>query len=116
MARFSQGKTMKKVYIAGPMSGLPNENRQAFNEEAAMLLEEGKIALNPATLPAGLTQAEYMDICFAMIRACDTVWFLKGWTKSAGAIAEYAYAKKISKELIFPQNEAPTSENLLKGL
>ncbi len=33
---------MKKVYIAGPMTGLPQENRPAFNEEARVLLEEGK--------------------------------------------------------------------------
>lgn len=109
MGAHNQGATMKKIYIAGPMTGLPQENRPAFNEEARVLLEEGKIPLNPATLPAGLTQAEYMDICFAMIRACDTVWFLKGWKNSSGAIAEYAYAKKISKELIFPMGESPTT-------
>ncbi|HAF4757386.1 TPA: DUF4406 domain-containing protein [Salmonella enterica] len=39
-----------KVYIAGPMSGLPNFNRDRFNEIAALVVESGNIPLNPATL------------------------------------------------------------------
>ena len=51
-----------KVYIAGPMSGLPNFNRAAFNHAHFHLWSKGHIVLNPARLPDGLTQADYMDI------------------------------------------------------
>ncbi|HBN6266181.1 TPA: DUF4406 domain-containing protein [Vibrio parahaemolyticus] len=47
-----------------------------------------------------MTPPEYMDICFAMIRAADAVHFLPGWKRSEGAIAEYHYAKNIGLKLI----------------
>ncbi|WP_417669474.1 DUF4406 domain-containing protein [Pseudoalteromonas tetraodonis] len=91
---------MKKIYIAGPMTGLPNFNREAFNTMAEVILRNGNIPLNPATLPAGLEQNEYMDICFAMVRAAEQVVFLSGWGESEGAQAEYAYSKKLGLELL----------------
>lgn len=86
---------MKKVYIAGPMTGIKEFNRPAFFEMANKLQSNNLVALNPATLPGGLRQSEYMDICFAMVRAADAVVFLDGWQGSEGAMAEYAYAKKL---------------------
>ena len=37
----------------------------------------------------------------AMIDCCDTVCMLPGWENSDGANAEYLYAKKCGKEIIF---------------
>lgn len=84
------------------MTGLPNFNREAFNTMAEVILRNGNIPLNPATLPAGLEQNEYMDICFAMVRAAEQVVFLSGWSESEGAQAEYAYSKKLGLELLMP--------------
>lgn len=95
---------MRKVYIAGPMTGFDNYNRDAFNAKADELTALGYAVLNPAVLPNGLSQPEYMDICFAMVRVVDMVVFLPGWEKSEGAMAEYHYAKKIKCELVFPEN------------
>ncbi|PWI34852.1 nucleoside 2-deoxyribosyltransferase [Vibrio albus] len=89
-----------KTYIAGPMTGYDNFNRDAFHAKADQLKGQGHYVLNPATLPDGLTQAEYMDICFAMIRAAEAVYFLPKWEESEGAVAEYHYAKKIGLKLI----------------
>lgn len=87
-----------KTYIAGPMTGHPKLNRPAFLDAATQLRKSlGRVVLNPATLPDGLTQAEYMDICLAMIRSADAVFLLQGWENSEGAVAEYHYAKKIGK-------------------
>ncbi|WP_116965955.1 DUF4406 domain-containing protein [Klebsiella pneumoniae] len=57
-----------KIYIAGPMTGRENFNREAFNKEAERLTRHGHTVLNPASLPDGLEQREYMDICFAMLQ------------------------------------------------
>lgn len=84
-----------KIYIAGPMTGYENFNRDAFYYKASELITKGFTPLNPAILPDGLTQAQYMDICFAMIRAADGIHLLKGWGKSKGALAELAYAEKL---------------------
>lgn len=84
-----------KIYISGPMTGHDNFNRTAFNKEAERLASHGHIVLNPATLPAGLDERAYMDICFAMLRHADGILMLPGWKASAGASAEYHYAYKM---------------------
>lgn len=59
-----------KIYIAGPMTGYENFNRDAFNKEADRLSRHGHSVLNPATLPNGLTQREYRIFalqCFVVL-------------------------------------------------
>ena len=65
-----------KIYIAGPMTGYENYNRPMFNAVAQQMLSGGHVALNPATLPDGLSQREYMDICLAP--SLSMPW-LKSW-------------------------------------
>lgn len=89
-----------KVYIAGPMTGLPDFNRDAFRKQHVSLMNEGDTVLCPAILPNGLSQHEYMDICFAMVRAADAIFMLRGWEKSDGAVAEHALAKKLGLSII----------------
>lgn len=90
---------MSRIYIAGPMTGIPEFNRPAFNRAAAKLQASGHVVLNPATLPNGLTQAQYMDICCAMIRCADEIHLLEGWEQSAGARAELALAEKLELQI-----------------
>lgn len=94
-----------KIYIAGPMSGLIEFNRPAFMFTAEKLTGRGHTALNPAILPDGLLQAEYMDICLAMLRCADAIYMLEGWEHSAGARAENALAEKLEMEIIFQEEE-----------
>ena len=91
---------MKIVYIAGPTTGYENFNRQSFHNVQHQLLMDGDVALNPANLPDGLTQGEYMDICFAMIRAADAIYLLNGYEESKGVMAELAYAEKLELEIV----------------
>lgn len=88
-----------KIYIAGPMTGYNDYNRDAFNDAADDLRSLGHVAINPAVLPDGLEQAEYMDICLAMIRSADGVLFLDGFENSLGAKVEFAYAEKLGLHL-----------------
>lgn len=90
-----------RVYIAGPMTGYKNFNREAFHKAEEELKREGHTVLNPAVLPDGLTQPHYMDICMAMIRCVDAIYMLKGWQRSAGAKAELALAEKLGHAVIF---------------
>ncbi|NHJ44729.1 DUF4406 domain-containing protein [Salmonella enterica] len=100
-----------KIYIAGPMTGYENYNRPMFNAVAQQMLSGGHVALNPATLPDGLSQHEYMDICLAMLRCADAIHMLHGWQESDGAVAEHAMAK--SWELTFLTNlkEPPNEQH-----
>ncbi|WP_446896651.1 DUF4406 domain-containing protein [Citrobacter freundii] len=96
----------RKIYIAGPMTGCKDFNRPAFKAFALKLSLDGNVVLNPAVLPDGLEQREYMDICCAMIRCSDAVFMLRGWENSAVAVAEHALAKKIGLEIITECQEA----------
>ena len=89
-----------KIYIAGPMTGLPHFNRPAFHEASLLLVSQGHISLNPATLPDGLSEKEYMDICLSMLRCADAIYLLDGWKLSAGARVEHALAEKLVLILI----------------
>jgi hypothetical protein len=54
-----------------------------------------------------------MDICCAMIRCADAVFMLRGWEKSAGAVAEYALARKLVLRLS-PNARRPSMSNIDK--
>lgn len=91
---------MRKIYISGPMTGIKDYNNPAFMSASYDWQDAGFIVLNPVTLPEGLEQREYMDICLAMLRAADAIYLLKGYKNSKGAMAELAYAEKLELEII----------------
>lgn len=95
---------MKKpvVYISGPMTGYEDFNRAAFNSAEKFIKGWGVYnVMNPAILPDGLTQAQYMDICLSMLRCCDQIYMLNGYQKSDGALCELAYAKKLGLKVVY---------------
>lgn len=92
---------MAKVYIAGPMTGLPEFNRPAFFSAAADLVTNGDTPLNPAVLPDGLSQADYMAICIAMLQRADSIVMLDNWERSEGARAELSLAQKLGLMIQF---------------
>lgn len=89
-----------RVYISGPMSGLENNNFDAFFSAESKLKEKGHIPLNPARSPHDLLYAHYMDIAMAMVRSSQAIFLLPGWENSPGARAEYAYAQSIGLQVI----------------
>lgn len=89
-----------KVYIAGPMTGLPQFNRPAFLQAALNLSFEKHVPLNPAILPDGLSEADYMAVGLTMLQRADAIYLLTGWQNSAGARAEHALALKLGLEVI----------------
>lgn len=86
----------KVVYIAGPITGVDGYHYE-FGAAEARLLAEGYIPLNPAQLPEGMTRAQYMRICLAMLDSADAVLLLPGWMHSAGAGVEVDYSNYICK-------------------
>lgn len=90
---------MKVIYIAGPMSGMPDLGRKHIREAEKRLKEAGYIVLNPSALPKGMEKDRYMPICLAMLEAADAVYMLQGWRSSAGARMERAYAQYQGKEI-----------------
>lgn len=88
-------RAKRKVFISGPITGNEDTYKAQFEYAATEVERAGHIPLNPAMLPIGLEQRDYMRICIAMLEAADTILQLDGWKESAGAMAENAYAEKI---------------------
>ena len=91
---------MKKIYIAGRISNYP-KFKSHFRRAEEKLQKEGYITLNPAILPAGLEQEEYMRICIPMLNICSHVYMLEGWESSVGATIEHSLAKQAGKVIIY---------------
>ena len=89
-----------KVYIAGKITGDPGY-RDKFAEAEIQLGWQGNTVLNPAELPEGMTPADYMRICLAMIDVADLVVFLPDAKDSAGARLKKAYCEYVGKEMEF---------------
>ncbi|WP_417536317.1 DUF4406 domain-containing protein [Methylophaga sp.] len=92
---------MKTIYLAGPMTGLPDFNKPAFNAKAKELEHQGYIVLNPAVLPDGMKWEEYMYICIPMLSVADEIYMLKGWENSKGATIEHKEAWTQGMDVIY---------------
>lgn len=96
---------MRRVYIAGPMTGLPEKNYPAFRAMAALLRAQGFTVISPAEiwpLDAVGTWADFMRKDLAAMLTCDVVQLLPGWRKSKGARIERLVARWLGLEVIYP--------------
>lgn len=88
---------MTRVYISGPMTGLPDLNFPAFFAAAAQLRARGLEPVNPAEInPGGTT--DWHACMRADIKAlcdCDALALLPGWTNSKGAHLEVHLAHRL---------------------
>lgn len=103
-----------RVYIAGKITG-DEHYREKFHKAESVLSQMGHSVMNPAKLPDGMEQGDYMRICFAMIGCADVVVLLPDWVESPGAKLERAYAEKIGKEVVIADQDR-IDEILQEGL
>ena len=93
---------MKKIYISGPISGLPLETvYNNFTNVEAQLLEQGYEPVNPFNngLPTNATWEEHMRADLRLLLDCDAIYMLEGWEKSRGARIEYALAVDLKLDI-----------------
>jgi hypothetical protein len=85
------------LYIAGPMTGLPDFNYPAFNDAAARLRAAGFDVVNPAEdgLPLDAQWHQHLRVAIAKLVTCDAVATLPGWRTSTGALLEVAIAVRL---------------------
>ena len=93
---------MMRVYIAGPMTGLPNFNYASFNQTAKQLRALGCEVENPAENPdpPGKEWAGYMRMAIAQVIQCDTLALLPGWHTSRGAEIERRLALELGLRVV----------------
>lgn len=90
-------REVKRIYIAGPMTGLPELNFPAFHAAAATLRGFGFEVVNPAEINVH-QDGRWEDCMRADIRelvTCDAVALLPGWKQSRGAQLEHHIAQAL---------------------
>jgi hypothetical protein len=98
------------VYIAGPMTGIPEQNVPLFRETALRLRGMGYSVITPPMINMnfmGIGHPEIPNPAAPGLRAdmiaislCDSICLLPGWEKSVGASLEVAIAITLSFKFI----------------
>ena len=106
---------MKRIYIAGPMTGIEDLNRAAFEKAESDLWEQavGPVIIdNPHKLAKRFGWSESTElqiiagVLLVALTYCDAIYMLRGWENSKGARAEHAVAVWLGLEIIYQGGEA----------
>ena len=105
-----------RVYIAGPIKGMPNGNREAFAAAATELKALGFAPVNPWEIPPGDHPGQqcigepvdgaahhygcYLRADIVELLACDAITMLPGWDLSKGASTEHHVAASIGLRMV----------------
>ena len=110
-----------KIYIAGPMRGIPYYNFPAFDKAAKMLRDFGYTVASPAEMDRAVGSdpkdlppdfdwnsiSDDFDIHACLIRdveavyASDAIYLLLGWKESTGVKMEKAVAEFLGRKVIY---------------
>ena len=128
-----------KLYLAGPMRGIPEFNFPAFHTAAKKLRDEGHIVFNPAerdnekhgtdiskgnaTGDEGQAAKEHgfslrdalADDLWWICKEAEGIAVLSGWTRSKGAQAEIATAFALGLHLIYLQEGSMETKEVGRG-
>jgi hypothetical protein len=96
-----------RVYIAGPMSGIPGYNFEEFDKFENLFKDEYEV-VNPANISRELAKKNNFSLGnkeevekhrhlmmredLKQLLTCDIIFLLKDWYQSIGANTEYAVA------------------------
>lgn len=90
-----------RVYLSGPMAGLPEHNFPAFHAHAAMLREQGYEVVNPAEIDIadktweGCLRTDLREMC-----TCEAIALMPGWEASKGANLELHVAHRLGMKVL----------------
>lgn len=106
------------VYIAGPISGMPEGNEPAFRAAAERLEAAGHVVHVPFDIgawphenepcPTGYTaERGHSSACWLrgdlvrMLLDCDAIYCLRGWERSRGASLEHRVAVECGLTVLY---------------
>lgn len=97
---------IKRVYLAGPMSGKPDHNFPEFRRLASLIRSFGNIeVVSPEEINGHLHEQlpyiEYLRRDAAQLATCDTIAFMEDWITSAGARKEWVIAEVLEMRKVY---------------
>lgn len=102
----------QRVYISGPIAGVPLYELR-FEEAERMLKAKGFDVVNPVAEKFNtfrytktgepFNRYENLIFDFQLMTYCQVVYFLKGWEKAGGCMAEWAIAKERCMSCLFEE-------------
>lgn len=98
----------EKIYISGPISGLPIDNvRHRFDLWRQKLRRAGYEVVIPTEngLPSTASWEEHMTRDIELLQSCDAIFMLEGWQQSRGCRIEFNIAVESKIPIIFEPNE-----------
>ncbi len=102
---------MRKIYLSGKMTGLPNNGFEIFDKNRDFLIERGWDVVSPAdidrslgfdpTVPTAFSEEQYQETIkrdYAALLECDSIAFMPNWVNSRGALLESNFANILKLE------------------
>lgn len=97
-----------RIYISGPISGIPNLNREAFAKATDDLRAEGYEVVNPHEIinheraeREGWEWSDYMREDIKALMTCDAIYMLSGWELFKGARLERYIAQELRLRVMY---------------
>ena len=97
-----QAAGAKRVYVAGPMTGIEDFNYPAFNAVADQLRAMGYEVENPADhgIVEGAQWADYIAYDLTRLGLCGVIALLPDWEKSQSARLEVLIAERLGMTVV----------------
>lgn len=88
-----------KIYIAGGITDVP-DYKEHFKKAEEMLIDAGYAVVNPVKND-GFTYREYINMGLCELMHCDSIYLLKGYRSSTGALLEKHYAEVAGLNILY---------------
>lgn len=97
------------IYVSGGITKVPNY-KEMFATAVAKLKDKGYLSVciyNPSLLDLGpdASWQDYMRPCISALMECDSIYMLKEWYKSEGALEEHRLAKRLGFKIFYEEEE-----------
>lgn len=99
----NKGKN-QKIYVSGPMTGIYEYNRPAFEAATELLNSRGWQAINPSAYDSevkGTLWRDFLKKDLKLLAECDAICCLPGWENSDGARLEVSIMFELGLPIYF---------------
>lgn len=101
-----------KVFIIGEMPNRMNgtisvspDEYDHYQRAALRLRADGQTIVSPMVLPDGLSNDDYVHLCYSLIDVSEAVLFLDGWEQSDNVRWIYRCACHTGKKILYEKEK-----------